>query len=240
MLLFKVGAFVALLLLLHYTWRTDGWRSTGTLVFYLTGMSVFREWVVAHLNASNQLPPPYAANPTLGQAGSVNVVVVAGWVFSSILSFALAKIVQRRNFPGTNIFLTLALTALATTTISYVVELTGMRIHLWDWRESHPVSWLPFDWPFDAFEGWASTTFLFMLIYCSIRYRLFSSRLWVSAAVPVGLMVLSLLAELTQPWLGPDSPRKKVMVVYFAAAVVLGFRAPDKWLGSSTEALRGP
>lgn len=239
MLLFRGGAFVALLVVLHYMGRTEGWRSASILLSFLVGMSALRELTVVRLSEANHHVVPYSADPTLGRVGGVNVVVVAGWVFTTMLSFAIAKMVQRRSFPGTNVFLTLALTALVTTTISYVVEITGMRMHLWRWQpEAHAVRWLPFDWPFDAFEGWASTSFLFMLVYCALRYRLFSSRRWVSVTVTLALVLLSGIADLAQPLLGPESPRKKVMGAYMLAAVVLGVRAPKSMLGSSAEALR--
>jgi len=223
---FKGGAFVALLVLLHYVKRTQGWRATVVLVLYLTIMATVREWTVVHLSLATNHPPPYAANPSLGHLAGVNVVVVVGWVFTTILSFCLAQMIQRRQFPDTSLFLTLVLTALVTTTISYAVEITGMRMNLWTWKTPDPVAWLPFDWPFDAFEGWASTSFLFMLGYCAVRYRLLARNAWVSAAVAFALAAFTALADLAQPLLGPASPRKKVMVVYMIAAVFLGFRSP--------------
>jgi hypothetical protein len=237
--LFRVGAFVALLLVVRHVKRMEGGRAAGILVAYLTAMAIVREWVVAGLSHAIDEPRPYTPDPTLGHLGLVNVVVVAGWVFCALVSFALAKMIQRRNFPGTNVFFTLALIALVTTAISYPVEVTGMRIHLWTWHALHPVVWLPFEWPFDAFEGWAATSFMIMLVYCAVRYRLFSPDPVRRAAVTAGLLLLFGLADLAQPWLGPESPRKKVTVVYLTLSVVLGFAAPRKWLGTSAESL-GP
>lgn len=232
-LLFRGGAFVALILLVRYAKRVEGSRGAAILVGYVTLMATTREWVVSALSHAIAQPVPYAADAKVGHLGPVNVVVVAGWVFTTLASFALAKMIQRRNFPGTTIFLTLALTALVTSSISYAVEVTGMRIQLWTWHAVHPVEWLPFDWPFDAFEGWAATSFMIMLVYCTVRYRLLWSDAWRRAAALAGLVLLFGLADLAQPWLGPESPRKKVTVVYFALSVVLGFTAPRRLLGSS-------
>ena len=131
LLLFRAGAFAALVLLVRHAWRTEGGRVAGILVGYLTVMAVVREWTVASVSHAIDQPVPYRRTPKLGHIGLVNLVVVAGWVFTALVSFELARMIQRRNFPGTNVFLTLALTALVTTTISYAVEITGMRIHLW-------------------------------------------------------------------------------------------------------------
>jgi hypothetical protein len=236
-LFLRVGAFVALLLLIRHTLRHEGRRRTLLLVGYLVLMGALREWLVRWLSAATDQPVPYSANATLGQIGALNLIVVAGWVFTVLLSFELAKLIQRRNFPRTNIFFTLALSALVTTAISYAVETCGMRIHLWTWRQLLPVEWLPFDWPFDAFEGWAATSLVILLVYCGLRYRLFSSRRWSSAAITAGLLTLFALADLAQPLLGPESPRKKVTVAYLLACIVLGFRAPQWMLGSSDAAL---
>lgn len=235
-LLFRAGAFVALALLVRYAWRREGRRAALIFVGYLSGMAALREWAVHRLSESIDQPIPYAADARLGQLGAVNVVVVAGWVFTALLSFALAKEIQKRSLPGTNIFLTIALTALVTTTISYCVEVTGMRIALWHWTQPTPVSWLPFDWPFDAFEGWASTSFMLILVYCALRYRLFAKSAWASAAITLGILLLFALADLATPWLGPESPRKKVTVAYLILAVALGFKAPQRMLGTSRQA----
>jgi hypothetical protein len=232
-LLFRVGAFVALGLLVRYAWRREGPRVAMAFVAYLVVMAAVREWAVHRLTESIQQPIPYTADARLGQLGAINVVVVAGWVFTALLSFALAREIQRRSLPGTNVFLTLALTALVTTSISYCVEVTGMRISLWRWTQPTPVWWLPFDWPFDAFEGWASTSFMLMLVYCAARYRLFARSLWASAAITLAVLLFFGLADLSTPWLGPESPRKKVTLLYVAAAVILGFKAPKAWLGTS-------
>lgn len=237
-LLFRGGAFLALILLVRHALRTEGRRAGAILVGYLVVMAAAREWLVASLSHAIDKPLPYQADAHLGHFGLLNVVVIAGWVFTTLLSFSLAKRIQRRNFPATNIFLTLALTALMTTTISYAVEVTGMRLGLWRWHEVHPVEWLPFDWPYDAFEGWAATSFMIMLVYCGVRYRLFSANRWRSTAVLVAIVAIFGLSDLLQPLLGPDSPRKKVTYVYLAVSVVLGWWAPRRLLGSSDEALR--
>jgi hypothetical protein len=235
-ILFRVGAFVALVLLVRYARRTEGARAGTLLVAYLVGMSAVREVVVASISHAIDKPVPYQADAKLGHLGLVNVVVVAGWVFTALLSFAIARLIQRRSFPGTNVFLTLALTALVTTAISYTVELTGMRIALWKWNEVHPVSWLPFEWPFDAFEGWASTSFMIMLVYATVRWRLFSPSRVRRTATLLALCAIFVGADLLTPVLGPESPRKKVTLVYVVGAVLLGFWAPRGLLGSSEEA----
>ena len=235
-LLFRAGAFVALILLILHARRTEGGRATAILVVYLFVMATVREWAVAQIVHAIDMPVPYQANGNLGRLGVVNVVVVAGWVFTALLSFAVAKMIQQRNLPGTNIFLTLALTALVTSTISYGVELTGMRIRLWQWWTPHPVEWLPFEYPEDAFEGWPATTFMLMLIYCTWRYRLFSNKAWRRAAALIALVALFGLSDLAQRWL-IHSPRKKLTVVYLMLSTLLGFWSPRSWLGSSEEAL---
>ena len=236
-LLFRAGALIALLIVIRYTLRVEGRRHGVLLVAYLVVMGVLREWTVTRLSAAIEQPVPYTPDSTIGQIGRINLVVVSGWVFTVLLSFYLARLIQRRNFPATNIFLTLALSALVTTAISYAVETCGMRIHLWTWRQPTPVAWMPFDWPFDAFEGWAATSFMILLVYCAFRYRLFAPQWWSSGAVTVALVAVFALADLAQPLLGPASPRKKVTVVYLLAAIALGFRAPRWMLGSSARAL---
>lgn len=235
-LLFRAGAFVALVLLVLHARRTEGGRAAAILVGYLFVMATVREWAVAQIVHAIDMPVPYHANGNLGRLGVVNLVVVAGWVFTALLSFAVAKMIQQRNLPGTNIFLTLALTALVTSTISYSVELTGMRIRLWQWGSPHPVTWLPFDYPEDAFEGWPATTFILMLVYCTWRYRLFSPHAWRRAAALLALVALFGVADLGQRWL-VHSPRKKLTVVYVILSTLLGFWSPRSWLGSSDEAL---
>ena len=236
-LFFRAGALIALLIVIRYTLRLEGRRNGALLVAYLVVMGTLREWTVTRLSAAIDQPVPYTPDGTLGQIGGFNVVVVAGWVFTILLSFYLARLIQRRNFAGTNIFFTLALSALVTTAISYAVETCGTRIHLWTWRQPSPVEWLPFDWPFDAFEGWAATSLVILLVYCGLRYRLFAPQRWSSAAITGALVALFALADLAQPLIGPASPRKKVTVIYLVASIVLGFRAPRWMLGSSGEAL---
>lgn len=240
MLLFQAAAFSALLLLVRHSVRTEGLRTAAFFFIYLLAMAVFREWLVSAITHLIEKPVPYSSDARMGRIGFVNMVVVAGWVFTTYLSFGLAKLIQRRNFERTNIFFTLAITALVTTAISYAVETAGMRINLWTWTQSNrrPVAWLPFEWPFDAFEGWAATSFIIVSVYCALRYRLFSPIRWRSVSITAALLALYSVADLTVRWLGPSSPRKKLTVVYIAAAVVLGFVAPRRLLGTSDEALK--
>jgi hypothetical protein len=240
MLFFEVAAFCALLLLVRHSARTEGLRTAALFFIYLLAMAVFREWLVYSLTRSIDKPVPYSSDATMGRIGFVNLVVVAGWVFTTYLSFGLARLIQRRNFEGTNVFFTLAMTALVTTAISYAVETAGMRLGLWTWTQSNrrPVAWLPFEWPFDAFEGWAATSFMIVSVYCALRFRLFSPVRWRSVSITAALLALYSVADLTVRWLGPSSPRKKLTVIYIAAAVVLGFVAPKRLLGTSDEALK--
>lgn len=235
--LFRGGAFVATLLLVRYTTRTEGSRRGALFVGYLVAFSCVRERLVWLISRENGDSLPYRPAPGLGQIGAVNVVVAAGWVFTILVSFALARMIQRRNFPGTNLFLSLGLTALVTTAVAYAVEVTGMRLPLWRWSHPHLVSWLPLSFPADAFEGWATTAFVVMLTYAAFRYRLFGATrarsLWVTAAV----LAVFWLSVLAQHWIRRDPPQQIVMIAYVAASTLLGFFAPPDWLGSSDRAL---
>ncbi len=179
-IVFRAGALIALLFLVRYTLRRDGRRDALWLVGFLVLMAALREWAVVQLSSAISQPVPYTPDPSLGQIGTLNLVLIAGWVFTILLSLELARLVQQRNFPGTNVFFTLALAALVTTAVSYSIETCGTAIHLWTWRHPSTVGWLPFDWPFDAFEGWAATSLTILLAYCGLRYRLFSTRRWIS------------------------------------------------------------
>jgi hypothetical protein len=236
-LFFRAGAFVALLLLIRYAWRTEGARAGGIFVAYLVAFACFREWVVWRVAEGKHDSPPYIPQASMGHVGVVNVVVVAGWVFTAILSFALAKRIQRRNFPGTNIFLTLALTALVTTSIGYAVEVTGIRIGLWRWTNPSPTSWLPFDCPFDMFDAWATTSFITLSMYCAVRYRLFGTTALRRAAVTIVLLVVFWVAVAAQKWLGEGPPHQKVVALYLVLSTILGFVAPQSILGSSRAGL---
>ena len=236
--LFRAGAFVALLLLSRHAWRTEGSRSAALFLGYLLGFACFRESVVWLVSQAKHDAPPYVPNPALGRVGVVNVVVVAGWVFTALVSFALAKMIQRRGFPGTNVFLTLALTALVTTTVGYAVEVTGIRSQLWRWSNPSPLSWLPFDCPSDMFDAWGTTTFVILSVYCAIRYRLFGAKPARRAAVLGALFGIFAMAVVAQKWLGEAPPHQKVVALYVALATVLGFAAPATILGSSNVAFR--
>ena len=83
----------------------------------------------------------------------MNLVVVAGSIFTALVSFELARMIQRRNFPRYQRLSHAGTHRPVTTAISYAVEIAGMRIQLWSWRAAHPVAWLPFDWPFGRFEA---------------------------------------------------------------------------------------
>lgn len=222
-LLFRGGAFAALALLVRYAIRTEGSRAGTILVAYLALMGACHEWLVPTAAQAIGQPRPYSPGPSVGIL-PVNLVIAAGWIFAVLVSLALARLIQRRHFPSTNVFLTMALTALITTAISYPVEVMGTRVGFWTWHSTYTVPWLPFDWPFDAFEGWPTTSLMIVLVYCTIRYRLFSARPWLRA----GVLVLALAAyglSVTQPW--------RITAPYLVVATVLGFVAPSRWLGTS-------
>lgn len=238
-IVFRVGAFVALLVLIRHTWRTEGARAGGVLVGYLIGFACLREWLVSRISMMKHDRPPYVPEPGLGQVGSINVVVVAGWVFTALLSFALARMVQRRNFPGTNIFLTLALTTLITTTIAYAVEVTGIRVPLWRWNNPTPTSWLPFDCPFDVFDAWGTTSFIILGVYCAVRFRLFGRTRGRRAAIVGALLSVFSVAVFAVKWFGEGPPHQKVVLLYVVLSAILGFTAP-RWMLGSSESVTGP
>lgn len=237
-LFFEASAFFALVLLARHALRHFGRKHGLVLLLYLAAMGFLRELLVIWLTASTGKPHPFAPDASMGSVAGVNFAVVGGWVFTAYTSFLLSGMIQRRSFPRTNVFLTLALTALVTSTVSYAVETSGTRLRLWVWdRQCSPLTWLPFDWPVNAFDGWAATSFVILLPYCVVRYRMFSRRLWVSLLVAVGLFALYALSDLAVGWLGPDSPRMKLTVVYLVAALLLGFIAPEWMLGTSSREL---
>jgi hypothetical protein len=227
--IFRVSAFAALILLVVHSIRSEGVRTTALLFGYLLAMSIFREGNISFFVHVFGLEAPYQPDANMGHLWFVNAVVLAGWVFTTYISFLMAKMIQRRHFPGTNLFLTLALTALVTTTISYPVEITGIRLHFWEWAEwatSDPMRWIPFGWPFDAYQGWANTSFMFMFVYCGIRYRMFSAAKRRNMFITIGLFlfwVYSFLLPL--PKLYYDQPTW-LFFVYVAVATYLGFARP--------------
>ncbi len=234
--IFRIGAFIALAALVRYTWRTEGARTGGGFVAYLVAFACFREWLVSRIAIIKHDVPPYTPTPGPGQLGPINVVVVAGWVFTALLSLALSRMIQRRNFPGTNIYLTLALTALVSTAIGYAVEVTGIRIPLWKWNNPHATPWLPFDCPSDVFDAWGTTSFIIVGVYCAVRFRLFARTPSRRLAAFVGLMLVFWGAVFAVKWFGEGPPHQKVVLLYIAAATLLGFTAPPWMLGSSEAA----
>ncbi len=239
--LFRVGAFVALLFMIRYMKRTEGTRAATILVVYLTLFACLHELINWLMARATGLPLPYSPAAQLGHVGFLNLVVVAGWVFTFLVSFALAKMIQRRNFPGTNIFLTFVLTALVATAISYCVEITGTRMHLWTWQRPRLTPWVPFGWPLDAVEGWSLTSFMTVLLYCAVRYRLFFQTTGRSLLATAGVLLLMALAISAEAWLGHNPPPFRfVYVAYLLAALWLGFSAPRSMLGSSGAALEDP
>jgi len=235
---FEVSALGALLLLARHALRTFGKKPGLVLFGYLLVMGFVRELIVIGLSSATDKPHPFTPDPAMGKVAGVNLAVVAGWVFTTYASFVLARMIQKRSLPRTNVFLTLALTALVTTAISYAVEASGTRLSLWVWdRHSSYLSWLPFDWTLNAFDGWAATSLLIMLPYCIIKYRMFSKKAWVNVGSAIALFLVYALSDLTVQWFGPHSPRMKMTVVYIGAALLLGFFAPKGMLGTSSEEL---
>jgi hypothetical protein len=239
--IFRGGAFVALALLIRYTIRTEGARAGGIFVAFVTALAGFRDWLVWFMSIVIGEPAPYSPDSRLPHLGPFNVLVVAGWVFTSILAFAVAKRIQRCNFPDTNIFMTLALAALVTTAISYAVEVTGIRVQLWQWGRDPVASWLPFGWPEDALEGWPTTSFFTLGTYCAFRYRLFATDVR-SSRLATGLLLLIFgLSIAAEPWVGhARAPWRFLFPAYLLLSVALGLRAPRHVLGTSEAALRSP
>lgn len=232
-LFFDLSAFAALVVLVRHAVRTSGAAEAAREIGFLAGFAVFREMVVAALCRVNQVPPPYTSLTGMGQVGPVNVVVASGWVFCTYCSFHLSRLIQRTAFPGTNVFLTFALTALVAGCISYGVETTGTRVGLWVWSEvsrGRVVPWLPFGWPVDALDGWAATSFWTAFAYRSFRDGLLSPVRWKGAALTVGLVALYALADLGVTRF-PVSPRKVLTVAIVIASAVLGFVAPPRMCG---------
>jgi uncharacterized membrane protein len=125
-----------------------------------------------------------------------------------------------------------------TTTISYAVEITGIRTPLWRWNHPDFMTWLPFEMPADAFEGWMTTSFVIMLIYCAVRYRLFGGsvrRNTAATALIVGLFAIAVVAQ--QRTGNHETPlRLLVVTIYLALSTALGFTAGGAMLGSSEAA----
>jgi hypothetical protein len=239
--LFRFGAFVALALLVRHTGRTEGTRNAAIFLTYLTGLACFRECLVWLMSRATGRPPPFSSDARLGQLGPINVLVVVGWVVTALLAFEVAKMIQRRNFPGTNLFLTLALAAVVTTAISYAVEVTGARVGLWQWGHPRLVAWLPLDWPEDAFEGWATMSYVTLGLYAAIRYGLFARTLGLSLATTALALSIFGVSVAAERWVGHAyAPWRFVVLAYLLLSVVLGFVAPPKLLGSSDAALRDP
>jgi len=234
---FRVGAFLALLVLVRHAWRTEGWRPALILIGYLAGFACFREWFVARFTALRGDNPPYLPDPSLGHVGPVNVVVVAGWVFTALLSLALARMIQHRNFPGTNVFLTLVLATLVSTTVGYAVEVTGIRMGLWKWTHPRPTPWLPFHCPYEIFDAWGTTTFVTLGMYCAVRFRLFAGSALRRVAVFAAVLLVFWGAVLSMNWFGGEAPpHQKVVMLYLVLCTALGFTAPRWMLGSSETA----
>ena len=236
---FQVTAAGALLLLVRHSWRTAGPRDTILFFGYLFLASIERECLVVAISAWKGLPLAYSPAEGMATIGGVGVAVVAGWVFAIYVSFQLALLIQRRCLPGTNIFLTIALAALVTSAISYCVEITGMRAGLWDWQPGEQLhAWFPFGYPEAAVEGWPATTLTALMVWCGLRYGLFSPVRWRSVVISLGLVVVYRSSEFPGSALGIQSTREKMTILYSVVAVLLGFVAPRRMLGTSDELLR--
>ncbi len=239
MLFFQVGALVALLLLFRYAWRLSGLRVALLLFAYLFGVSVARERLVQFLCAFCNVPLPFRSNGALRFAG-VHLVVVGGWMFTTLVSWGIARLIQQRNLPGTNRFMTLSLAALVATTIAYTVEVTGMRLHLWIWQQPKIfyVPGLPFDLPWDGFEGWSATVFMIAGIWMALTRKVFSPNPWRHAAIAVVLVAVWSVADLAAQALH-FSPRKVLTVAYMLTALYLGLRSPAQEPDAGAEAPAG-
>ncbi len=230
-LFFDLSALAALVILARHAVRTSGAGEAAREMGFLAGFSVFRETMVAVMCHHHQVPLPYTSLTGMGQVGPVNVVVASGWVFCTYCSFHLSRLIQRTLFQGTNVFLTLALTALVAGCISYAVETTGTRVGLWVWSEVSRSRVVPFGWPVDARDCWAATSFMTMLAYRSFRDGLLSSVRWKGVVLTIALIAAYALADLGTPHF-PVSPRKVLTVIYVATSAVLGFTAPSWMCGN--------
>ncbi|MBI5537410.1 MAG: hypothetical protein HY898_32100 [Deltaproteobacteria bacterium] len=235
---FQLSAAAALVLLFRHAWRTFGRRDAILLFGFLLLMGTVRELDVVAISQMTDKPHPFSPDAAMAKLGPVSMGVVGGWVFCAYTSFFLARLIQRRSLRGTNVFMTLALSALITMGISYAVEVTGMRLHLWDWEQhASYVGWLPFGWTFNAFDGWAATSFNIMLLWCTLRYKLFSPVRWLSALVGTSLFVLFAGADFVQKGWSGTAPHMFLSIPYLLGAIALGYRAPAWMLGSSSNHL---
>ena len=230
LMIFRIGAFIALLFLIRHSHKLNGTRRTAILFATILLMSVYREGSISFMARFFGYERPYQPRADLGHIGFLNFVVLAGWIFCTYLSFNLGRMIQRRHFPATNIFFTLALTALVSMTVSYPVEVTGMHLGMWlwsNWALQDPIRWIPFQWPFDAFQGWSNTTFMLMLVYCGIDQRLFSNSALTNALITLGLFFVWVYSFAFLPTLARsyDAPTW-LFFVYLAAATMIGITGP--------------
>ncbi|MCX7957969.1 MAG: hypothetical protein N3B13_02900 [Deltaproteobacteria bacterium] len=200
---------------------------------YLFSFSFIRELIVKGLTAATDKPMPFEPHQALGNILGVNLVVVAGWVFTTYISYVLAIELRKKIFPSSNEFMTIALVPLFASAISYCNEVTGIRLGLWQWeyQSGLPMRWIPFDWPFNAFEGWSATSMMIMFLYICVRERLFVPNIWINLVITSVLFIVYAASDLTVKWFGPESPRMKLTLVYLLAFVFLGlFSRPPLFL----------
>lgn len=222
---FQVGAFIALLILVRHSVRVRGARQSAILFGALILLSLYREGTVSMFVDWFSKERPYSPKAAMGHIGFVNFVVIAGWLFTTYVSFGLATLIQRRQFPKANVFLTLSLSAVIATTISYAVEVTGIQLHLWEWAGwaiHDQLKWIPFGWPFDAVQGWANTVFMFMMVYCGIEQRLFSQSPARNALITFGLFFFWVYSFLYLPKILSHEAPTWLLVVYMLIAAYRG------------------
>jgi hypothetical protein len=223
MLFFGIGILAANVLLVRYSWKVAGRWTTIILFTFLFLVGVQREAMLGFLAAQIRGVRPYEF---AGQ-GLAPILGAPGWVFTNFLAFAWAKMIRRRTFPGTNLYWTLLLAGLVTTTISYAVEATGTRAGFWIWEQDSRVGqpWLPFDWPAPALDGWVREP-VNMLAFCIVRYKLFSRRTRVNVAMCVPFIVAASIYS---------------TVFYVTAGIILGFAIPHRAGGMARRtAVGGP
>ncbi len=234
--LFRFSAFLALLILVYHSYRINGKKETIWLFIYLFVLSFVRELIVKGLTAATDKPMPFVASGNLGNnVFGVNLVVVGGWVFTTYISYVLAVEMRRRVFPSSNCFMTIALVPLFTSAISYCNEVTGIRIGLWEWeyQSGLPMKWIPFDWPFNAFEGWSATSMLIMFVYIATKENCFFKTRLSNLCVVVSLFLIYAASDLTVNWLGPNSPRMKLTLIYLIGFILLGIFSKTPIFGRS-------